>query len=361
MVPGDPQQRSARLREVMEILRGEAPAEDRDLVLSFAPLVFEDMPPSVALELPPSAVATRLLSHFRFVAREMPPSHQLYRGLPGIHVAVWNPGDERARSIGGGSGLPLDTTIVQTHTPDRPFIFDSLKNYFQKSGVRVYSAIHPMFTVRRQWERIVSFGKIQEEGSRESYTFFQLEPLESRDRRRRMEHEVFSLLKAVFLAVDDFTEMQRSCRDLVSRLRSPRGDEGQLASARAFVEWLFDDNYIFMGTVSYRVGRDGRFKRMDETANGAFADPTLLPIVFPGVAEHIETHLRPRADDDRIVDLDFSTGAGAIYHLDPIEDLALREWDEEGRLKSLTFLLGRFARSAFAQRADRVPVLRDKQ
>jgi glutamate dehydrogenase len=361
MVPGDLQPRAARLAEVMDVLRREAAPEDRELVLGFAPLVFEDMPARVALDLPVSAVAARLLSHFRFVAREMPPPHQLFRGLPGIHVAVWNPGDERGRSLGGGAGLPLDTTIVQTHTADRPFIFDSLKNYFQRSGIRVYSAIHPMFTVRRQWERIVSFGDVQDEGSRESYTFFQVEPLESRDRRRRTEHEIFSLLKAVFLAVDDFADMQRSCRELVGRLHSPRGDEGQLRSVRAFVEWLLEDNYIFMGTVSYRAGRDGRIQRRDETARGAFADSTLLPIVFPGVAEHIETHLRPPVGDDRIVDLDFCTGAGAIYHLDPIEDLTLREWDEDGRLKGLTFLLGRFSRSAFTQRADHIPMLREKQ
>jgi glutamate dehydrogenase len=356
MVPGDPEQRTARLEEVLEILRREAPPEDRELTLSFAPLAFGDMPARVALDLPAPAVAARLISHFHFVAREMPPPHQLYRGLPGIHVAVWNPEDERARSLGGGTGMPLQTTVVQTHTSDKPFIVDSLKNYFQKAGVRVYSTIHPMFTVRRQWERIVSLGGIREEGSRESYCFFQIEPLESRDRRRRMEHEVFSLLKAVFLAVDDFTDMQRACRDLLSRLRSPRGDENQLASARGFVEWLLEDNYIFMGTVSYRVGPDGRFHRVDETASGAFADPTLLPIVFPGVAEHIETHLRPLDADQRIIDLDFCTGASAIYHLDPIEDLTLREWDEDGRLKSLTFLLGRFSRGAFTQRADRIPI-----
>jgi hypothetical protein len=174
MVPGDPEQRAARLAEVMEIVRREAPAEDRELASSFAPLAFEGMPARVALELPAPAVAARLLSHYRFVAREMPPAHQLYRGLPGIHVAVWNPEDERARSLGGGAGMPLQTTVVQTHTRDKPFIVDSLLNYFQKAGVRVYSTIHPMFTVRRQWERIVSLGGIREEGSRESYCFLQI-------------------------------------------------------------------------------------------------------------------------------------------------------------------------------------------
>ena len=51
---------------------------------------------------------------------------------------------------------------------------------------------------------------------------------------------------------------------------------------RSFLEWLLDDNYIFMGTVSYAVAADGTASRVEETANGVFTDPTLLPVVFPG-------------------------------------------------------------------------------
>jgi glutamate dehydrogenase len=360
MVQGDPQRRSERLAEVTEILKREAPPDDRDLVLSLAPILFAGMPERLALGLPAAAVASRILRHFRFVVRDMPPSHQLYKGLPGIHVSAFNPTEDEARALGGGSGLPLETTIVETHTPDRPFIFDSLKNYLQKSGLRVYSALHPIFTVRRQWERIVALADVQEEGSRESYCFFQIEPVPSRERLRRIEHEVFSLLKAVFLAVDDFRDMGRVCRELGPRLRSRRRDARELATARAFLDWLLDDNYIFMGTVSYVVGPDGRLSRVDETANGAFTDPTLLPVVFPGVVEHVESHLQPPLGDDRIIDLDFCASASAIYHIEPIEDLTVREWGEDGKLTGLTLLLGRFARGAFAQRADRIPVLMEK-
>ena len=39
----------------------------------------------------------------------------------------------------------------------------------------------------------------------------------------------------------------------------------------------------------------------------------------------------------------------------------VREWREDGKLAGLTLLLGRFARGAFAQRADRIPLLREKE
>ena len=357
----DAQERSARLEQVLQVLGREAPAEERDLVLSLARILFPGMPRRIGLGMPPEVVAARILRlHYPFVAREMPPAHQLYKGLPGIHVSAVNLAEAESRAIGGGQGIPLDTTVLRTHTADRPFIFDSLKNYLQKAGLRVYAAFHPIFTVRRQWERVVGFGDVHDEGSKESYCLFHLEPIHEKERLRRIEHEVFSLLKAVFLAVDDFKDMGRVCRELVPRLRSKRGDPAELQSARTFLEWLRDDNYIFMGTVSYSAAPDGTLARIDETATGVFTDPTLLPVVFPGVSEHVESHLGPQPQHQQILELDFCANASAIYHLEPIEDLTVREWSDDGRLAGVTLLLGRFARGAFAQRADRIPLLKEK-
>ena len=282
MVHGDPHQRTARLAEVTDILKRETPPEDLELLLSVVPIFFAGMPARLALDLPAAAVAARLAAHFRFVAKEMPPGHQLYKGLPGIHVSVWNPTEDEARALGGGAGLPLETTILQTHTPDRPFIFDSLKNYLQKQGLRVYSAIHPIFTVRRQWERIAALGAVQEEGSKESYCFFQMEAIPSKERRRRIEHEAFSLLKAVFLAVDDFEDMGRACREMVPRLRGRRGDAAELLSSRAFLEWLLDDNYIFMGTVSYARGAGRHARPRGRDGERRLHRPRAPPRRLPG-------------------------------------------------------------------------------
>jgi glutamate dehydrogenase len=358
MLTGDPQRRASTLADVAEILRREAASEDRELLLALAPVLFAEMPDRIALGLAPTALAARIRSHFRFIAREIPPAFQLYRGLPGIHVWARNPGEAEAVSLGAGQGLPLETTVIETHTVDTPFIFDGLKNYFRKNGFRVFSSIHPVFTVRRQWERIVWIGGPHDEGSKECYCHFQIEPVESKERLRRIEHEVYSVLKAVFMAVEDFPDMVRTCREIGPRLRSRK--PGDLESARAFLDWLLDDNHILMGTIRYRVGPDGLLDRIDETATGVFNDMTLLPVVFPGWVDEVETHLRPSPGDDRIIDIDYCNNASAIYHLEPIDDIVVREWGPDGGLTGATVILGRFARGAFTQRADRIPLLRDK-
>jgi glutamate dehydrogenase len=360
MITSDPQQKGTKLAQVMEILGRQAAAEDRDLLLAFAPVVFADTPDRVALGLSAEALAVRLYEQFRFVAREMPSATQLYKGLPGLHVKAHNPDPATWVSSGPANGLPQEITVVETHTLDAPFIFESLKNYFRKAGLRVFSAVHPIFTARRQWERIGWMGGPHDDGSREVYCYFQIERIDSKERLRHLEHEIFSVLKCVFTAVEDFQDMLRTVRELKGRVKSRRDNESDSQAAREFLDWLLDDNYIFQGTVKYRIGPDGLPDRLHESATGVFTDPELFPVVFPGLIEEVEAHLVPSAEDHRIVDIDYCNNASAIYHLEPIDDIVIREWDASGKLVEATLLVGRLAKGAFTQKSAEIPLLKEK-
>ncbi len=359
MITQDPATRAQVSSRIMEIVAETAPAEDRKLILSFAPVILSEAPDRILFLLPPEILAERLLRHFKFIVHEMPPSIQLFKGPPGIHVSVYNPDEREAKAMGGGAGLPLETTVVRTHTLDAPFIFESLKNYFSKTGLRVFSAVHPIFSVRRQWERIAWIGEPHEEGIKESYCYFQIEPVDSKERLRRIEHEIFCVLKCVFLAVEDFQAMLGLTKEISRRLRT-KTDSEPIESARTFIEWLLDENYVFLGIARYSVGHDGRAHRIQDTVAGVFNDPELLPVVFPGLVDEAESHICPGPDDCRIVGLDFSRNASAIYHLDPIDYIVLREWDATGKFTGASLLLGRFSRGTFVQRPDRIPILKEK-
>ena len=254
MITVDAGRRAARLEELMQALERHSDPADRELLRSFAPVVYDSLPDAVALGLSLDALTRRMLDYFRFFVREFPPPTQVYRGLPGIHVVVRNPVEADEQRIVHGRILPLETTVVETHTLDAPFIFESLKNYFRRAGLRVFSAIHPMLSVRRQWERIVALGPPQEDGSRESFCHFRIERVDSKERLARIEHEIYSVLKAVFTAVEDFEDMRRVVRELGPKLRDRTPGAGRVEPARGFLDWLLNDNYIFLGTVKYVLG-----------------------------------------------------------------------------------------------------------
>jgi hypothetical protein len=131
------------------------------------------------------------------------------------------------------------------------------------------------------------------------------------------------VLKAVFTAVEDFPDMCRTVTDLASRLRSRRGKPEEADSARAFLSWLLEDNYIFQGVVRYRVGADSLPDRIPESASGVFTDPELLPGGVPG-PDRRGRGASSSDNDHRIVDVDYCHNAESIYHLEPIDDVVVR-------------------------------------
>ena len=84
-------------------------------------------------------------------------------------------------------------------------------------------------------------------------------------------------------------------------------------------------------------------------------------MVFPGLLEEVEAHLLPAPDDDRVMEVEYCNNSSAIYHLEPIDDVVVREWSADGELVEATLLLGRFAMGAFSQKAADIPLLAEKQ
>ena len=360
MITQDPAARALRLAEIEDTLKAAAGSEDAALLLAFSRAFYVEMPDSIALDGDPKRTAQRLTQHFNFFVHEVPEANQAGQGAPGLHVKARNIGISETRVIAGKT-ISAEVTVVETHTLDAPFIFESLKNYFRKAGLRVISSVHPILSVKRQWGKITSVAPASEEGTKELLCHFRIDKVEDKDRLREIEHEVHAVLKAVFVSVADFAAMGRAVAEAAARVRDRKGDAPRQQSAKAFLEWLLDDNYIFQGVARYSVTAAGELDRKGDLALGVFTDPSLLSVVFPQAIEEIETRMLAAPTDDRIVVIDYGNHAASIHSLDPIDDIVIREWTDDGSLKGVTLLLGRFSTTALIERPTDIPILRQKQ
>src|SRR5581483_76208 len=136
-------------------------------------------------------------------------------------------------------------------------------------------------TARRQWERIVWVGGARDECSSDAFCDLQLESIATRERLGLLEPGIYSDLKSAFTRAQDFDAMKTVTLNVANEVERRRGNPEDVRSARAFLKWLTEDNYIFLGTVRYRLRPDDRVVRVDESATGVFTDETLLPVVFP--------------------------------------------------------------------------------
>src|SRR5262245_18519720 len=118
MITADAQRRAATLDEIQRILASGAAPDDAELLRQLAPIVFAALPVALALQLSPAALAARIGECFRFVAHTVTPATQVYKGLPGLHVAVHNPDVDEEPADRPVDGRTHEVTIVETHCAD---------------------------------------------------------------------------------------------------------------------------------------------------------------------------------------------------------------------------------------------------
>ena len=165
--------------------------------------------------------------------------------------------EAEAETTGSTHGGQYEITVIETHTPDAPFIFESLKNFLMREGLRVLSA-DPLHLQR---EAAVGDGSRRSAVRRrtaaeELLCHFRIERIEQKDRMRRIEHQIHSLLKSVFLAVEDFEEMTRFLREQKGRLRDRRGKpERRGRRAGRSSTGSLDENYVMHGGPEVPRGR----------------------------------------------------------------------------------------------------------
>ena len=271
MITADPGRRAQAWKTEERCAERAAP-EDRDLVLDFARRLRRHAgPPRAGLAVEALTTDARA---FRFVAREIPPAIQLYRGLPGI---TSRRGTHRVGGGGHGRETASRGNDLVEPTPRSPFIFESLKNYFASGapGVRV---IHQIFTVRGRG-RPVWVGGPRTTAPR-LYCAFQIERVGTASAPPHRA-EVFYVLKSFFTAFDDYRTM--NARPRPSRALRDR-TEGARRVGRAGLPGLDGRRELHLpGSVRYRIGSDGKPDRVPESALGAFTDEAILQVVFPGL------------------------------------------------------------------------------
>ena len=188
--------------------------------------------------------------HYPFIAREMPPAHQLYKGLPGIHVTAINLSEEESRR-----DRRRRRAAARDHDPANPHARPAVhlrqpqELPAEVRAARLRGRSTRSSPCRRQWERVAAFGDAHGGGQ-------QGELLPVPHRADPVEGAAAADRARGVLAAEGRVPGGRRLQGHGARLpragaaaaRAPRRRGRARSSARAFLEWLQDDNYIFMGT-----------------------------------------------------------------------------------------------------------------
>jgi glutamate dehydrogenase len=256
--------------------------------------------------------------------------------------------------------------VVTVVNDNMPFLFDSVMGEIAEGGTELLFVTHPVMVVshREDGANLIAGDSGHSQGDRLSVIQVHVPPMTSEEAdalRARLER----VLAHVRDAVQDWKPMLARLEHTISDYRylPVPLEKGAVTEAIAFLEWLRDNNFTFLGMRSYRTvgeGEAAELERTDQRGLGILSDPDLrvlrgstqTSITTPEILEFLN------GPEPLIVT---KANARSLVHRRAYLDyVGVKTFDAEGKLSGELRIVGLFTSTAYTRSVLNIPYLRSK-
>ncbi len=268
-------------------------------------------------------------------------------------VRAYNPTDEH-------DGYHVPGAVLETNSPDLPFLVDSVGAELHARGIGVERVIHPVIGVERAADGAITGLTVAGSAPAESIMHFALDRRLEQTELADLADAVRTILANVAVVVADFEPLRdRAVERLIELVRAGAAHEGMIEDdpdeVVAFLEWLRDENFIFLGFREETQPPGEARRPLAETALGLLRDRE-----SGGLGFEAELEIGSGARDPRLVRALRSQALSPVHRREPMETLIVGRVTTDGSLDGIARLVGLFTQRAVAEPASRTPQLRRK-
>jgi glutamate dehydrogenase len=262
------------------------------------------------------------------------------------------------------NGYSHDTSVVEISSPDMSFLVDSVSNELTSVGYGIDRLFHPVFGTRRD-----SAGVLQEvmsarsAATRESVQHIELDVALDAEQAAEVEQGVQRTLRDVRRSVEDFERMQGAIYRMVKVAKKGYAayEREEVDEAVGFLEWLLDDNFVFLGYREYQLQGEGDTRSVSVVEGSGlgilmagddsrFAAPTPLS----GLSER----RRKRWEAGELIVITKTNTPSRVHRRAKMDYVGVRNVDHDGSIIGEVRLIGLFTSKAYMAPAEGIPILR---
>ena len=344
---------SSVIDDVRSRLRRILPYGEAELAADFAGLFLARAPALYLRERSPVALARLTADAFAFLQKSRPDR---------VDVQVFNPAAEP-------EGRRAPVTVIRTNVGERPFIVDSIREHLHSRDLTIEHFIYPLLGIVRHEGRILRIVPPADAEERESLIHCEISRVTDPAVLESLEQELEQRLEDVVRATDDFRPMLAALDGSMKRLEA-RGRQlpdlaGELDEIRAFLAWLRDDGFVFLGHRRYDIADDpdtGEPHVMVERGSGLgiLRDEGRSGYVNPVPLASMPDTLRQLLADGPLLLIGKTNTRSTVHRLAHMDYIGVKKLDTAGRQVGEERFLGLFTSKAYGDHADRIPILRRK-
>ncbi|HEY2596836.1 MAG TPA: NAD-glutamate dehydrogenase, partial [Chloroflexota bacterium] len=342
--------RAERLDEVVQWVRTKVEADAADELAAFVRQYFGQVDPEDLAERQVADLYGAALSHWSF-ARKREPSRARLR--------VFNP-------TVAEHGWQSTHTIVEIVNDDMPFLVDSVTMEVNRHGLTLHLIIHPLVAVSREPDgtlRGLAGEGASSEARRESFIHVEIDRVPDATRLERLAADLSRVLDDVRAAVTDWQKMQQRVLAIVEGLdeRAPPIPPQELAEGQAFLRWLADNHFTFLGERSHELVKlDGEdaLNVVPDSSLGILRDAPApdAAAAFAALPPEVRAHAR-RPD---LLVVTKSNSRSTVHRPGNLDYIAVKRFDASGNVCGEDRFLGLFTSTAYSANPADIPLLRRK-
>ncbi|HEY1708994.1 MAG TPA: NAD-glutamate dehydrogenase [Rhizomicrobium sp.] len=257
-------------------------------------------------------------------------------------VTLFNPREET-------KDYPKNESVLIAANDDMPFLFDSLMAEMNVRGVRVRAAFHPIIPMAAGLTSVI---------------VLVLDPVVGDERRTALIDGARGVFAQVRVAVRDWRQMLGRLHETVAALKafSPHISGEELSESIAFLEWLGDNHFTFIGArdYAYRNGSEGVLAPLDETGLGVLAEADARVLRGDGRGVTLTPQIRAFLTAPEPLIITKSNDLSRVHRHVHMDYVGVKLFGTDGKLKGERRFVGLFTSAAYSQRPSEIPLLRLK-
>jgi glutamate dehydrogenase len=276
-------------------------------------------------------------------------------------VRVYNPRLEE-------QGWKSSHTIVEIINDDMPFLVDSVTAKLNRIDAEVHLIIHPVVTLERnaRGELTVLHGaETAAEGARhESVMHVQISE-QPAERHEEIAGGLLKVLSDVRASIEDWPAMRERCREVIAQLESkpPPVAESEVAVGLAFLKWLDDDHFTYLGYREYSFegrGNQAVTRVPAEGGMGVLRDPAVS--VFAGLRNlgKLPPEVRAFVKQPHLLRITKANRRSSVHRPVHMDTIAVKKFDSKGKVTGERLFLGLFTSGAYSCSPREIPLLHKK-
>ena len=319
---------------------------------TFVRAFYAHVPAADVVEFDPETLYAMAVSFWQF-------GQQRRAGEPNLRVYTPRPAEHGWKSA---------RTIIEIVTDDMPFLVDSVAGEINQQGLTVHLVIHPVCKVARMNDRLTGLALYRPdedgEGVCESLMHFQVGEIADAARLAGLAEAIRRVLDDVRAAVEGWRPMLAAARGAAAELAgNPSGlPAAEIDEAHAFLDWLVDDHFTFLGWRNYDyIGDgDGQIMRARDGGLGVLRDPARKLFENWADDEPLPDDVRAFLREPATLTVTKTNERSTVHRRVHMDVVAIKRYDAKGRVTGEHIVAGLFTSEAYNRSPREIPLLRRK-